>query len=184
MENIFAPWRVPYIKSVERPGGCFFCQYLADPPEKDRENLVLHRGEHAFVLLNRFPYTGGHLMIALNRHDVDFTDVREDETVEIMALARQAVRALRRTLHCHGANVGWNVGRAAGAGVADHLHLHAVPRWEGDTNFVPVLSDVRVIPQALEDIYDELLPHFQKRPHAEPAAKTSDAMGRKSEGRH
>jgi ATP adenylyltransferase len=161
MDQIFAPWRVPYIKSVERPAGCFLCQYAEDPPEKDAENLVLYRGEHAFVLLNRFPYTGGHLMIALNRHNVDFADVTEEETTETMRLARHTVRVLRRVMHCHGVNVGWNLGRCAGAGVVDHLHLHTVPRWDGDTNFVPVLSDVRVIPEALESVFNELVPHYR-----------------------
>ncbi len=161
MDNLFAPWRISYVKNVKNEEGCFFCRYLADSPEHDRENLVLLRGARAFVLLNRFPYTGGHLMIALNRHDVDFADATDDEFAETMRLARGAVRILRQVMNCQGVNLGWNIGRCAGAGVIDHLHLHAVPRWDGDTNYVPVLSGARVIPQALAEIYDELLPRFQ-----------------------
>jgi len=145
---LWAPWRLEYIQAADEQEGCVFC--LAAEGD-DEEKLVVHRGRHAFVLLNKFPYSSGHLMVAPFRHGVEFGDLDDEEALEIHRLAAQALDALRRTAEPHGFNLGWNIGRAAGAGVIDHVHLHAVPRWGGDTNFMPVLADVKVLPEALED---------------------------------
>lgn len=160
MSNIHAPWRIEFIRG-EKPQGCFFCNYLAAPPENDRANLLLQRSDQAFVLLNRYPYTGGHLMVALNRHGGQITDATDAELAESSALGRRCVAVLEQVVKAEGFNLGWNLGRCAGAGVVDHLHLHVVPRWRGDTNFMPVLADVTVIPEALSELYDQLRPHFE-----------------------
>ena len=125
-----------------------FCNALAG---EDEETLVVHRGERAFVLLNRFPYTSGHLMVAPVRHVGDFGDLEDDEALELHRLTQSALGALAQVYAPQGYNVGWNLGRVAGAGVLDHIHLHVVPRWAGDTNFMPVLADVRVMPEALAE---------------------------------
>jgi ATP adenylyltransferase len=138
---LWAPWRLEYIEADETPR-CIFCE-----PD---ESLVVHRGELAFVLMNRFPYTSGHLMVAPIRHEGRFGGLTDAEALEIHRLAATSVAALDGAYGPQGLNLGWNLGRAAGAGIIDHLHLHVVPRWVGDTNFMPVLADVRVIPEALE----------------------------------
>ena len=144
---LWAPWRLEYIEADETPR-CIFC----DPDE----SLVVHRGELAFVLMNRFPYTSGHLMVAPLRHEGQFAGLTDAEALEIHLLAAAAVAALEAEYGPQGLNLGWNLGRAAGAGIIDHLHLHVVPRWVGDTNFMPVLADVRVIPEALEQSAERL----------------------------
>ncbi len=141
-ERLWAPWRLEYIERADEQDGCVFC---------NENDLVVHRGELAFVLLNRFPYTAGHLMVAPMRHVGDYGGLTDDEALEVHALTRTALSVLAETAAPHGYNVGWNLGRAAGAGVLDHIHLHIVPRWGGDTNFMPVLADIRVIPEALAD---------------------------------
>ena len=138
---LWAPWRLEYIEQADDAAGCIFCA-----PD---EALVLHRGERAFALLNRFPYTSGHLMVAPVRHVGDFAALTEEEALEIHRLVAAGVAALAATYRPQGHNLGWNLGRVAGAGVVDHVHQHVVPRWAGDTNFMPVLADVRVIPEAL-----------------------------------
>jgi len=146
-ERLWAPWRLEYIERADEQDGCVFCNALAESDD----GLVVHRGELAFVLLNRFPYTSGHLMVAPVRHVGDYAELRDDEALELHVLTRGALGVLGETYAPHGFNVGWNLGRAAGAGVLDHIHLHVVPRWGGDTNFMPVLADVRVIPEALAE---------------------------------
>ena len=145
---LWAPWRLEYIKHADELDGCVFC--LAGSGE-DEEALVVHRGERAFVLLNRFPYSSGHLMVAPFRHEGDFAALEDDEALELHRLAGQALGALSSTYGPHGYNLGWNLGRIAGAGIVDHVHVHVVPRWAGDTNFMPVLADVKVLPEALAD---------------------------------
>jgi ATP adenylyltransferase len=140
---LWAPWRLEYIEGADETPGCVFCA-----PD---EELVLHRGEHAFVLLNRFPYTSGHVMVAPRRHTAEFHGLDEAEALEVHRLASKALEALEAAYAPHGHNLGWNLGRVAGAGIVDHVHLHVVPRWSGDTNFMPVLANVRVIPEALAE---------------------------------
>jgi ATP adenylyltransferase len=138
---LWAPWRLEYVEQVDERPGCIFCE-----PEPE---LVLFRGEHAFVLLNRFPYSAGHLMAAPLRHTGDFGGLSDEEALEVHRLAAAAIDALVTEYRPDGHNLGWNLGRPAGAGVVDHVHLHVVPRWIGDTNFMPVLADTKVIPEAL-----------------------------------
>ena len=146
MKQLWAPWRLEYIQQADEQDGCVFCRALeAD----DETGLVVHRGERAFVLLNKYPYASGHLMVAPVRHEGDFGGLDRDEATEVHRLASAALGALAGTMSPQGFNLGWNLGRAAGAGIADHVHLHVVPRWSGDTNFMPVLADVKVIPEHL-----------------------------------
>ena len=147
MKQLWAPWRLEYIQGADEQQGCVFCRALE---AEDEAGLVVHRAEHAFVLLNRFPYASGHLMIAPNRHEGEFGKLEGEEPGEIHRLASSALDALAETMSPQGFNVGWNLGRTAGAGVVDHVHMHVVPRWAGDTNFMPVLADVKVLPEALE----------------------------------
>ena len=149
-ERLWAPWRLEYIERADDQEGCVFCDAFATSDESG-EALVVHRGRLAFVLLNRFPYTSGHLMVAPVRHVGDYGDLADDEALEVHGLTRTALAVLGAQYAPHGYNVGWNLGRAAGAGVLDHIHLHIVPRWGGDTNFMPVLADIRVIPEALAE---------------------------------
>jgi ATP adenylyltransferase len=146
MERLWAPWRLEYVGSADSATGCVFCAALAGD---DEERLVVHRGERAFALLNRFPYTSGHFMVAPNRHTGDLAALETDEVVEIHRLATDGIAALGELYSPDGFNLGWNIGRAAGAGIVHHVHLHVVPRWSGDTNFMPVLADVRVLPEHL-----------------------------------
>jgi ATP adenylyltransferase len=147
MERLWAPWRLEYIQSADELPGCVFC--LATGLD-DETGLVVHRGARAFVLLNKYPYAGGHLMVAPYRHCGELGELDDGEALEIHRLVSTAVGVLAETMSPQGWNLGWNLGRVAGAGVVDHVHEHVVPRWAGDTNFMPVLADVRVMPEALE----------------------------------
>ncbi len=141
---LWAPWRLEYIQQADEEPGCVFCRAAE---AADEDGLVVHRGERAFVLLNKFPYSSGHLMVAPFRHVGDFAELEHEEAAEIHALAARALAALRQVYGPEGFNLGWNLGRIAGAGVVDHVHQHVVPRWAGDTNFMPVLADVKVLPE-------------------------------------
>jgi len=147
-KQLWAPWRLEYIQQADELEGCVFCLAAAGA---DEETLVVHRGEHAFVLLNRFPYSAGHLMVAPYRHLAEFAALSDEEALESHRLAEQGMAALAETYAPQGYNVGWNLGRIAGAGIVDHVHLHVVPRWAGDTNFMPVLADVKVVPEHLSE---------------------------------
>jgi ATP adenylyltransferase len=144
--RLWAPWRLEYVQGADETEGCVFCR-AADGD--DEEQLVVHRGERAFVLLNKFPYASGHLLVAPYRHGADFGELEPDEALEVHRLGADGLTALRATYAPEGFNLGWNIGRVAGAGIVDHSHLHVVPRWGGDTNFMPVLADIRVIPEHL-----------------------------------
>ena len=145
-KQLWAPWRLEYIKQADEQGGCVFCDAAAGD---DEEKLIVHRGQHAFVLLNKFPYSSGHLMVAPYRHVGELAGLAEEEALEVHGLAVQGVAALGEVYGPEGHNLGWNLGRVSGAGVVDHIHLHVVPRWAGDTNFMPVLADVKVLPEHL-----------------------------------
>ena len=149
VKQLWAPWRLEYIETADEQEGCLFCR--AWDASDDKEALVVHRGSDAFVLLNKFPYASGHLMVAPRRHEADFAALSDGEVVELHRLAGQALAALAATFQPQGYNLGWNLGRVAGAGIVDHVHLHVVPRWQGDTNFMPVLADVKVMPEHLLD---------------------------------
>ena len=151
--NIWAPWRMEYIASLGGDDdGCFLCHHR-DTPEDDEKNLVLWRGEKTFAVMNRFPYTGGHVLVVPYDHVPDLDSLDADGMVEMMRFIRDLQKVLAQAVRAQGFNIGMNVGRCAGAGLPGHLHLHIVPRWAGDTNFMPVFGDVRVIPQHLEEIY-------------------------------
>ena len=143
---LWAPWRLEYIQAADEQEGCVFCLAAAGD---DEERLVVHRGRRAFALLNKFPYASGHLMVAPYRHGVELGELDDEEALEIHRLAADALDALRATYRPDGSNLGWNLGRVAGAGIVYHVHLHVVPRWAGDTNFMPVLADVKVISEHL-----------------------------------
>jgi ATP adenylyltransferase len=147
VERLWAPWRLEYIQSADEQDGCFFCTAAAS--DDDEAHLVVHRGERAFVLLNKFPYASGHLLVAPYRHGLNYGDLDDAQILEIHHLGTQGLAALAATYGPEGYNLGWNIGRIAGAGIPDHSHLHVVPRWGGDTNFMPVLGDVKVIPEHL-----------------------------------
>lgn len=149
---LWAPWRLEYVGHADELDRCIFCE-----PE---EELLVHRGERAFVVLNRFPYSSGHLLVAPARHVGDFGALDEAEALEVHRLAARGIEALRAEYAPHGFNLGWNLGRAAGAGIEDHVHLHVVPRWNGDTSFMPVLADVKVLPEALAETARRLRPRF------------------------
>jgi ATP adenylyltransferase len=150
-KQLWAPWRLEYIQSADEQPGCVFCN-----AQEGDDGLVVHRGEHAFALLNRFPYASGHFMVAPYRHVGDFGELTDDEAREIHRLGAAGMQALRELYSPEGYNAGWNLGRVAGAGVVDHVHLHVVPRWAGDTNFMPVLADVKVLPEHLEATHRRL----------------------------
>ena len=151
---LWAPWRLEYIANADDQGGCVFCDAAAGD---DEERLVVHRGEHGFVLLNKFPYASGHLMVASYRHVGEFGELTDEEALEVHRLAQRGLSALAATYAPQGHNLGWNLGRVAGAGVVDHVHLHVVPRWAGDTNFMPVLADVKVMPEHLAATREKLV---------------------------
>lgn len=157
MEHLWAPWRLAYIKGPE-PEGCIFCTKPAEGSDED--NLIVWRGGSAFVMLNRYPYNSGHVMAVPLRHTGDLDALSQTEVVDLWEAVRRSVRALRRAFGAQAFNIGLNLGRAAGAGIEDHLHVHVVPRWVGDTNFMPVLADVKVIPQHLLDTYRQLREAF------------------------
>jgi ATP adenylyltransferase len=145
-KQLWAPWRLEYIKQADEQPGCVFCDAAQGD---DEERLVVHRGELAFALLNKFPYSSGHLMVAPYRHGGELAGLTDEEALEVHRLAVQGITALGEVYGPDGHNLGWNLGRVAGAGVVDHIHLHVVPRWAGDTNFMPVLADVKVLPEHL-----------------------------------
>ena len=161
MERLWAPWRMKYIESGDLDSdGCFLCDKLAADPSEDEENLILHRGNNAFVLMNLYPYNNGHLMVAPKRHTGEFTELHKDELAEMMYLTQICVDALKQKMEAQGINIGFNIGRVAGAGCVDHIHLHIVPRWNGDTNFMPIIGDTKIMSEALNDTYRKLLPEF------------------------
>ncbi len=160
MRYIAAPWRERYVRGAAAARGCVFCRALREGD--DRAALVLDRGRQAFVLLNRYPYTPGHLMIAPRRHTADPAAARPAVTAEIAALVQRALRILRRTYRPHGFNIGLNLGRSAGAGIADHYHVHIVCRWTGDANFMPLVGGTRVFIEDLAATYDRLSPAFAR----------------------
>jgi ATP adenylyltransferase len=157
MERIWAPWRMEYIRD-EKPAHCIFC--LESDKVCDREILVLHRTPFSSIMLNRYPYSNGHLLVSPLRHVAALDGLAGEELQDLFELVRRSCAVLTAVAAPEGFNIGMNLGKAAGAGEADHLHVHIVPRWNGDTNFMSVIADVRVIPEALMAMYDTLLPHI------------------------
>ena len=156
---LWAPWRGEYVAG-KKESGCIFC-----PPDNnlpDEERLILYRDEKVLVLMNKFPYNTGHLLISPRRHVKDLEDLTDEELLALMKICQESIKILKKVLNPHGFNIGFNLGKVAGAGYPDHIHLQLVPRWEGDTNFLAILDDVRVISQHLLTLYRQLFPYFQK----------------------
>jgi len=157
MSHLWAPWRMDYIM-LEKPAGCILCEKPAQ--NSDAANYILYRGNQNFVMMNAYPYNPGHLMIAPYRHVASLEELTTDELHEHIEIVSRSIKVLRQVFNPGGFNVGVNMGKAAGAGIADHVHTHIVPRWQGDTNFMPVFADTRVIPQALVETYEKLKGKF------------------------
>lgn len=154
MQRLWAPWRAKYIVGNCKRKGCLFCEKLKE--RKDEENYILFRGKHCMVMLNAYPYNNGHLMIAPYRHICSIEELSKEETEEVMEVLFEMVRVVKEVLHPEGFNIGINLGKAGGAGIIDHLHLHIVPRWVGDSNFMLTLSETKVISEALSKTYHKL----------------------------
>jgi len=162
VERIWSPWRMAYIQAAKEQGedaGCIFCDLPAEGD--DVRTMILARGELAFVIVNSFPYNPGHLMVAPFRHVGAFTSLEAAELADVDGLMARSIRALEQEMEPHGYNLGTNLGRVAGAGIPDHVHWHLVPRWNGDTNFMPVVGQTRVLPELLEETYARLRPRFE-----------------------
>jgi ATP adenylyltransferase len=154
MKRLWAPWRMQYLVGVNKVSNCIFCDKAAD--NRDRDNLVVLRGETGFVMLNLYPYSNGHLMVVPYQHASSLEELPANVQAELMTLVSRCLGLLRRTMNPQGFNVGINIGKAAGAGFDDHVHIHIVPRWLGDTNFMPVIGETRTIPELLPETYDRL----------------------------
>ncbi len=160
MDRLWAPWRMGYIAGIDKKDeGCIFC--VKPQQDDDRANLILTRGRLCYVILNLYPYNNGHLMVVPYAHTACLEELGDDVTAEMWQLCRTSVSVLREAFHPEGFNIGLNVGRVAGAGIDQHLHLHIVPRWNGDTNFMPVTGQTKVISQSLEEAYDALRARYQ-----------------------
>lgn len=155
MKPLFAPWRMEVIESYEQKKSCVFCDLAEN--ECSANSLVLHQGRYNFVVMNKYPYSNGHLMIIPKAHRGDWTELQPEELQEMMSFSQQAIKALRKAVQCDAFNMGSNLGRIAGAGIPDHVHLHLVPRWAGDTNFMPVLAETKMISEHLEATYEKIL---------------------------
>ena len=157
MERIWAPWRIKYIQ-MEKAEGCILC----DKPRQNNDtlNYILHRGDKNFIIMNTYPYNPGHLMIAPYRHIANLEELTDGELHEHFEIVSRSIKVLRQIFNPTGFNIGINIGRVAGAGIEEHVHTHIVPRWQGDTNFMPVVSNVRVVPQALAETYEKLRGKF------------------------
>lgn len=154
-QPLWAPWRMEFIRS-EKPPGCIFCEFPAAPEEDDRKNLLVHRSAHAFTCLNKYPYNSGHVMVVPRAHVAELPALGPAEWADLQAELRRAAEVVRAVYRPEGLNVGMNLGRSAGAGIVDHLHWHVVPRWIGDNNFMPVLADMRVVVEALDEAWQRL----------------------------
>ncbi len=161
MKRVWAPWRMEYIAN-NKSKGCIFC--ISAEEGEDREKLILYRTPFSFIMMNRYPYTNGHLMIAPFRHTANMDELSDDEMLDLFKMLRRCRNALEEIAGPQGYNIGINLGKAAGAGVDEHMHIHIVPRWNGDTNFMTVIGDIRVMPENLLNTYDKLLPAFQVAP--------------------
>lgn len=159
MKQLWAPWRINYILGP-KPDECVFC--IPGDASEDEERLVLHRGKNCFVIMNKFPYNNGHIMVCPYRHVMALEDLTCEESAELMDLLQKCAKILKEHFNCEGLNIGLNQGQAAGAGVREHLHFHLVPRWNGDSSFIAVMDEVRTMPQYLSETWKALLPRFKQ----------------------
>jgi ATP adenylyltransferase len=160
MENLWAPWRMEYILSDKKGTGCVFCP--GDDRSGDKDRNILHVGPMSMVVMNKYPYNNGHLIVAPVIHVPDIGGLSNDENLDLILMVRSSMEILKKVMKPEGFNVGLNLGKVAGAGVEAHLHYHIVPRWSGDTNFMAVTGEVRVIPEHIKNTYDKLRPHFER----------------------
>ena len=160
MKNLWAPWRMEYILSDQGESSCIFCP--GEDKEASKERLLLYMGPLTMVMMNRYPYNNGHLLVAPLRHISELGALSQEETLDLINLVNQSISILKEVMAPEGFNVGLNIGKVAGAGIEKHLHYHIVPRWNGDTNFMTLFGDVRVIPEHIQQTYDNLLPGFRK----------------------
>ena len=160
MERLYSPWRSRYIETYDKLDSCFLCD--AYKSNRDEEKLVLYRGKKAFVIMNLFPYNAGHIMVCPNEHIGEFTEIDRETLTEISVLSQMMIKALKIALNPDGFNMGYNLGRVAGAGLEGHIHNHIVPRWNGDTNFMPTIAEVKVISQELKDLYFKIKEAIKK----------------------
>ena len=161
MKVLWAPWRMGYILSNDKDNGCIFCP--GKDRSKDEERLILSVEEHTMVLMNRYPYNNGHLLVAPVKHVSGLEQLNNKETLNLLLMVRRTVEILKEVMNPEGFNVGLNLGRVAGAGMEEHMHFHIVPRWKGDTNFMTILGDVRVIPEHIKETYKKLLPLYHEQ---------------------
>lgn len=166
MDRLWTPWRFAYIRDADKDTGCVFCRMLEE--RRDSDNFLLWRGRTCYVILNLFPYTSGHMLVVAKRHISCLTDATAEELHEIIELGRLCEDALRKEYQPGGFNIGFNIGRAAGAGVAHHLHMHVLPRWAGDSNFVSVIGETRVLPEELHTTFQRLQPYFSGKAASSP----------------
>ena len=159
MKQIWAPWRMEYIKK-DKSSDCIFCNL--PKAGDDKNNFILFKGRYCFIIMNIYPYNTGHLMVVPYRHCACITDLDTDESMELNELTKRSIQILRNVNTPDGFNVGFNLGKSAGAGYDEHIHNHIVPRWTGDTNFMPVLADIKIHPESLQQSYEKLVPHFKK----------------------
>ncbi len=162
MDYLWTPWRYQYVTKAGNLEACFFCAAVADT-EHDEEHLVVYRGTRNLILLNRFPYTSGHLMVVPCEHVATLEEVRDETLVELIRLAQLAEKKLRSLYRPEGLNIGFNIGHSAGAGVAGHVHMHALPRWAGDTSFLTTVGETRILPEALQTTWERLRAAFAAR---------------------
>jgi len=163
MNHLWSPWRMKYIRRQKTPKGCVFCD--AVQREDGESNLIVARGKHAFVILNRYPYTSGHIMIVPLKHIGSFEKIDEETSAEVMRLTRQGITTLDKVYKPNGYNMGANLGASAGAGIANHIHFHLVPRWDGDTNFMTSIGETRILPEDLSETFKQIKdawPKYQK----------------------
>jgi ATP adenylyltransferase len=161
MDHLWSPWRFRYITEPDKSGGCVFCNLAAENPSRDRENLILFRGRSNFIVLNLYPYTSGHALVVPYAHLGQLTQLEAETLGEMMAMVQRLNAAVDEKYHPEGYNLGMNIGKVAGAGVADHVHLHFLPRWLGSANFMTVIGETRVLPEELSATYDKLAPFFR-----------------------
>jgi len=160
VKKLWAPWRMAYLRGEGKEDGCVFCNKPALDKSDDKKSLILFRGKHNFIIMNLFPYNNGHCMVVPYKHTGDFCDLNDDEMLELMQLAQLTIKVFKRVFNPEGINSGFNLGKAAGAGIRQHIHFHILPRWEGDTNFMPVLGETRVISEHISETYDKLKEAF------------------------
>ena len=163
MKILWAPWRSEYIENIGKSNNCFLCEAYNKPEDKLREYLVLYRTDKAFIILNKYPYNTGHLMVCPSTHVGDYRLIDKETIIDMHELTKVSIDIIKEAFNPHGFNIGFNIGKAAGAGLEEHVHLHIVPRWFGDTNFMPVFGEVKVISKDLMDVYDILSDLLKKK---------------------